>query len=148
MVLLRNFCIEDSVILYQQNRFQMSPDAIQKMITEWNTKLFNNKYYEMFAIINENRIVGTLSLYEHSSSVISIGPEIFSEYRQQGYAFQAMETAITIAKGKGYKIVSQQIRTNNIASLKLHVKLGFETDNYVYKNRRGNDVLIFLKNLT
>ncbi len=46
------------------------------------------------------------------------------------------------------EIVSQQIRTDNIASLNLHAKLGFETDNYIYKNRRGNDVLIFLKNLT
>ncbi len=101
----------------------------------------------MFAVINDDKIVGTISLYEHSHSVVSIGPEIFAEYRKQGYAFQAMETAIMTAKGKGYKIVSQQIRANNIASLKLHVKLGFETDDYVYKNSRGNDVLIFLKSL-
>lgn len=147
MVSLRNFCMEDSVVLHQQNRFQMSLDVIQKMIAEWNTRLFDNRYFEMFAVINENEIVGTLSLYEHSPSVVSIGPEIFTEYRRCGFALQAMETAIAIAKAKGYKIVSQQIRTNNIASLGLHAKLGFETDDYVYKNRRGSDVLIFLKSL-
>jgi len=76
MVSLRNFCIEDSVILYHQNRYQMSLDAIQKMIAEWNTKLFNNRYYEMFAVIHNNQIVGTISLYQHSHSVVSIGPEI------------------------------------------------------------------------
>lgn len=139
--------MEDSIILYEQNRFQMSLDTIQNMIIEWNTKLYNNRYYEMFAVINNHEIIGTLSLYEKSCSIVTIGPKIFPEHQQQGYACQAMKAAIAIAKTKGYKVVSQQIRTNNIASLKLHAKLDFETDNYVYKNQRGNDVLIFLKAL-
>ena len=147
MVHLRNFCMEDASTLYGQNRFQMSLDAIQDMISEWNTKTWNNRYFEMFAVTNGREIIGRLSLYEHSGSVVSIGPEIFAEHRQQGHACQAMETAIAMAKAKGYQIAFQQVRTDNIASRKLHAKLGFETDGYVYKNQKGRDVLIFLKAL-
>ncbi len=86
-----------------------------------------------------------LSLYEHSTAVISIGPEILAEYRRQDYAFSAIELAVSFAREKGYKIVSQQVRTDNAASIGLHLKLEFETDGYVYKNRHGNDILIFLK---
>ena len=77
MVHLRNFCMEDASTLYGQNRFQMSLDAIQDMISEWNTKTWNNRYFEMFAVTNGREIIGRLSLYEHSGSVVSIGPEIF-----------------------------------------------------------------------
>lgn len=147
MVSLRNFSIEDSTILHRQNRFQMSSEAIESMIAQWNTKSYHNRYFEMFAVMNEGEIVGEISLYEHSESVISIGPTIFAEYRQQGYAGQAMEAAIAIAKAKGYKIVSQQIRADNIPSRRLHAKLGFETDDYVYKNQKGKEVLLYLKAL-
>ncbi len=56
-----------------------------------------------------------------------------------------MKLAMKIAKNKGYKLVSQQIRVNNTASIALHKKLGFETDEYIYKNRHNNDVQIFIK---
>ena len=46
---------------------------------------------------------------------------------------------------KGYKIVSQQIRTNNTASIALHTKLGFETDNCIFKNKNDNEVSIYFK---
>ena len=48
---------------------------------------------------------------------------------------------------KGYQIVYQQVRTDNLASIKLHRKVGFETDDYVYKNQRGHDVVLFFKSL-
>ena len=49
------------------------------------------------------------------------------------------------AKEKGFKIVSQQIRTNNAASIALHSSLGFETNELVYTNAKGNQVSIYLK---
>ena len=50
-------------------------------------------------------------------------------------------------KEKGYKIACAQIRTDNIASISLHNKLGFETNGYVYKNRKDSKVVIYLKTL-
>lgn len=95
--------------------------------------------------MKDAEIVGMISLYQHSKSVISCGPEVFESYRRQGIAGEAMMLAMEKAKAKGYKLVSQQIRVNNTASIALHNKLGFETDGYIYKNRHGNDVQIFIK---
>ena len=56
-----------------------------------------------------------------------------------------MTEAIKIAEQKNYKVVLQQIRTDNKASIRLHESLGFESDTNIYKNRNGNDIYIFLK---
>ena len=128
-------------------KYEMSKDDAKKLITQSETELLNNKYFKMFAILNNEMCVGIVSLYEHSASVISIGPEIFEEYRNCGYATEAMKIAMNIVKTKGYKIVCQQIRTNNAASIQLHTKLGFETDNYSFFNKNKNEVVIYLKTL-
>ena len=99
----------------------------------------------MFAIINNDTVVGMISMYEHSKSVISIGPEIFEEYRRQGFAKSAMEKVISIAQRKQYAIVLQHVRINNEASIKLHESLNFEKDNSIYKNKKGNDIYLYLK---
>ena len=52
-----------------------------------------------------------------------------------------------MAKEKGYKIVSQQIRVSNAASIALHKSLGFETNDIIYTNAKGNQVSIYLKSL-
>lgn len=59
----------------------MSPEAIESMITQWDTKSYHNRYFEMFAVMNEGETVGQLSLYEHSDSVISIAR--YDSYRIQ-----------------------------------------------------------------
>ena len=125
----------------------LSSEQIVELIRDWNRKIFDGRYFEMFAVVSDNEIVGTISLYHHSSEVISIGPEIFSEYRRKGFAHEAMKQACSIAKNKGYKIVSQQIRTDNSASIALHLSLGFETNGSVYTNKKGNQVSIYLKSL-
>ena len=82
----------------------------------------------------------------HNDSITD-GPEIFESYRRHGFATEAMMLAIKKAKSKGYKLVLQQIRVDNVASIALHRKLGFETDGYAYKNKNGNDVQFFIKPL-
>ena len=146
MITFRNFIKEDALIL-QKEISSMSIEQIEQMICEWNQKRVNDKYFEMFAILYDINVVGTISLYQHSSQVISIGPEIFASYRKKGFAKQAMIYACNLAKEKGYKIVSQQIRINNTASIALHLSLGFETNGLIYTNEKGNQVAIYLKSL-
>lgn len=128
-------------------KFNMSLEDVDKLIAQSNTELYEDNFFKMYAVILGELCVGTISLYEHSASVVSIGPHIFEEYRQCGYATEAMEIAMDIAKAKSYRIISQQIRINNTASTKLHTKLGFETDNCIFKNRNGNEVYIYLKSI-
>ena len=145
MILLRNFKKEDTSKLQKYGYSDLTAEQVEALICDWSKKQVNGKYFEMFAIVSENKIVGTISLYQHSSEVVSIGPEIFCEYRRKGFAKEAMIIACQKAKEKGFKIVSQQIRTNNAASIALHSSLGFETNELVYTNAKGNQVSIYLK---
>ena len=143
MLTLRKFEAMDTEII--PSRLNLDLDGAKNLINEWNTRIFNGNYFEMFAIINNDTVVGMISMYEHSKSVISIGPEIFEEYRRQGFAKSAMEKVISIAQRKQYAIVLQHVRINNEASIKLHESLNFEKDNSIYKNKKGNDIYLYLK---
>ena len=143
MLTLRNFEAIDAEIV--ASRWNLDLDGAKNLINEWNTHIFNGNYFEIFAITNNEIVVGMISMYEHSKSVISIGPEIFEEYRRKGLAKSAMEKAISIAQKQQYAIVLQQVRTNNEASIKLHESLNFEKDNSKNKNKKGNDIYLYLK---
>lgn len=145
MLTLRKFEAMDTELV--SSRLNLNLDEAKNLINEWNTQIFNGNYFEMFAIINNDAIVGMISMYEHSKSVISIGPEIFEEYRRKGFAKAAMEKVISIAQRKQYAIVLQQVRINNDASIKLHESLNFEKDNAIYKNKNGNDIYLYLKSI-
>ena len=147
MVLLRNFKKEDALELQESGHWNLTTEQTEALIYDWNQKQFNGKYFEMYAIVFDDKIVGTLSLYQHTSEVVSIGPEVFCEYRRKGFAKEAMIRACQIAREKGFKIVSQQIRTNNTASIALHRSLGFEASEHVFTNAKGNQVSIYLKSL-
>ena len=145
MLNLRTISAEDMDVL--SSKAHLSNADLISMIDDTNAKSFNHRYFEMYVITEDDLIVGLISLYEQSASVISIGPEIFNEYRNCGYATNAMKIALEIARSNGYKIVFQQIRADNTASIRLHEKLGFETDGIIYKNRKQNDVYIYLKSI-
>ena len=147
MITLRPFSVKDALVLRPIMYTDMSMEQIEKMIRQWNKKQVNNRYFEMLAVICDEMIVGMISLYQHSDHVISIGPEIFPEYRRNGCAKEALKLACEKAKKMGYKIVSQQILIHNQASIALHRSLGFETNGYVYTNSKGNQVSIYLKSL-
>ena len=111
---------------------------------EWR---YSEILQQTFAVLDDNKIVGELSLYEHSKSIVSIGLEIFSDFQGQGYGKQALMSALQICGSKGYKIVCDQVRTDNAASIALHQSSGFESDMYRYKNQKGTDVYLYMKAL-
>lgn len=147
MVSLRHFQDSDAPILRESGNIGMSVEEIQDMIRSWNKFVFHGRYFEMFAVLCDDKIVGMISLYQLSDSVISVGPEIFPAFRRCGFSGEAMRIALDIAKGKGYRIALQQVQADNHASIALHKRLEFETDGYEYVNRKGKKVLIFLKSL-
>lgn len=147
MVTLRNITFDDLEVLQKHGYQNMTYEDIQKMISQWNQKEYQGKYFEMFAIVVGVDVVGTISLFQHSESVISCGTEVFECYRKNGFGKESMILALQIAKQKGYKIVSQQIRKNNEASIALHRSIGFESNEYAYVNEKGNEVFVYLKAL-
>lgn len=104
------------------------PDSREKLIqliNEWNTKIIDGKYYEMFAIIQEGTILGLLSLYEIDSKTISIGISIDQAYWRKRYASEALEIAFQILREKELYHIVSNCRSDNIASILLHKKCGF-----------------------
>lgn len=147
MIVLRSFSDADALALQRLAYPDLPIEKIKSMISEWNQKSYDGSYFEMFAIVKGEIVVGMISLYGQSAHLLGIGPEVFEAYRKQGIATEAMRLALEIAKEKGYRVVSQQIRTNNLASLALHESLGFETNGKSYINQKGNEVVIYLKAL-
>ena len=144
---LRNFTESDASSLQRAMHPDMPTEQIKEMIAAWNRKEVNNRYFEMFAVLEDDTVIGTVSLYQHTKEVLSIGPEIFPAFRRKGYAKEAMTLACSIAREKGYKIVSQQIRRDNEASIALHNSLGFETNGQIYTSAKGSQVAIYMKSL-
>lgn len=147
MLLLRNFTDADAEVFQRFCGTDMTLEEIRELFAKWNKKQYDGKYFEMFAIVKDGQLVGQISLYQLSKSMVSCGPVVFDCYRRQKNGENAMILAMDMAKNMGYKTVLQQIRVDNTPSLALHSRLGFETDGYTYKNKKGNDVLIYLKSL-
>ena len=148
MVKLRAFTIGDAEVLRQEHHHNMSIAEIKSMICDWNKLEFQGRYFEMFAIVNDDQIVGEISLYQLSESVISIGLEVFLKFQRQGLGKQAAILALQICKSKGYKIVCNQVLSDNSPSIALNKSLGFETDMYRYKNQKDKEVYLFLKSIS
>lgn len=144
MINIRHFTEHDATIIQQKQYTETSITDIHEMISEWEMKAYQGKYFEMFAIIANDAIVGSVSLYEHSKSIVSIGVEVYPEYRRNGYATEGMRLIMNHARNLGYQIIQDQVRTDNLASIALHNSLKFETDGYVFKNAKGKDVLLYL----
>ncbi|MDE6302692.1 MAG: GNAT family N-acetyltransferase [Clostridia bacterium] len=148
MISLRNYTYSDINFLQEHGYGHYSPDELKKLIDTWNSKIYDNSYFEMFAIDNGIEIVGYGSLYQRAKTMISCGLEIYSEYQRKGYATIAYRQLLDIAEQKGYAVAVAQVLVDNVASIALHKKLGFEAENYEYINKKGDKVYYFIKSLS
>ncbi len=123
----------------------MAESEIIDMIAEWDSCAYRGRYFEMFAVISGSRIVGHVSVYEHSQNVASTGIEILYSERGKGFASEAMHALLEYASGKGYRLILNQVLKDNQASIKLHERLGFESDGYVYRNQKNKEILLYTK---
>lgn len=145
MVNIRNFNHNDAEII-RKLFGTTSDEEISTLLGEWNKKIFQGKYFEMFAVTYDSTVVGSVSLYAHTKDAISCGPEILHEYRRRGFGYEAAAAALDYAKKNGYKIAVAQVRRNNPASIALHERLGFEID-HEFTNKKGSEVYFYIKSL-
>lgn len=61
---LRSFEKQDALILSEKLYTNLSIKQIEDMICLWETKQYEGKYLEMFAIVEGDKIVRRVSLYE------------------------------------------------------------------------------------
>lgn len=142
---LRHFGWEDANVLQKQLYPEQTTDDVRQMIDDWNTCEYQGHAFEMFAVTVNERIVGSASLYGRTRSIASLGIEILDGERNKGFAAAAMQKLLELAAKQGYRVILDQVRADNSASIRLHEALGFETDGYPYRNRRDHTVLLYLK---
>ena len=147
MIALRHFTPEDAESIHSFLYPDLSMSEIADMIQAWNACVYQGKYFEMFAVVKDGGIVGSASLREQSEGVVSAGIRIFQAERKKGFASQAMAILIAFAAQKGFRIMMDQVGTDNQASILLHEKLGFFSDRYAYQNQRNHAVFLFIKPL-
>ena len=144
MVSLRQFTDRDAAVIREKQMPDASIEEISRMIRDWQSNRYQGKHFEMLALTTDDAVVGCISLCGHTDKIVSLGAEVFFDERGKGYAAEGMRAAIERAGMQGYRIIQDQVRTDNAASRALHEKLGFETDGYVYTNAKGRNVLIYL----
>lgn len=93
-VALRNFSENDINVLQKYQYNFASYEKVKSYIAEWNCKTFNGKYFEIFAVVNDTAVVGSISVYQYGSSIISCDPEVFELYRKNGFAYKAILLAL------------------------------------------------------
>ena len=147
MLCLRPFTNSDVNLICEKLTPAVSVEEAAAMIGEWRTNTFQGRYFEMLAITVDGAIVGSISLYGRSVKIASIGVEVLPEGMGKGYASESMRLMIEKSRVQGYTIIMDQVRADNRTSISLHEKLGFETDGYVYKNAKDQNVLIYLLRL-
>ena len=146
MIFLHPITLNDADLFCDTSYSSMLPDTMGKMLTESLAKSHGGKYFELFTVMDETVCVGFVSLYETAPGEISCGPEVKPQYRQQGYGYFAVRTALERATLMGYTKAVAQIRQDNAASIALHKKLGF-TQCRSSLNRNGHSVFEFQKTL-
>ena len=145
MISLRHFSREDAESIRGNLYPDMTITDIMDMIDAWNSQLFHGHYFEMFAIVSGGQIAGSASLSERTRSIVSAGVEVYHHERGKGFGSEAVSLLLQYASEKGYRVMLNQVRKDNSASIRLHEKLGFETDGYVYRNQRNHEVVLYLK---
>ena len=146
MIFIRPVRCDDKNIFGDTSYDAMSSESMDNMLHESLAKSHSGRYFELFAVMDDDSCVGFVSLYETSPGQISCGPEIKPQYRQQGYGYLAVRTALERATRMGYTKAIAQIRQDNTASIALHQKLGF-TLCRSYTNKNGHPVSEFSKPL-
>lgn len=127
--------IDDIEILDLTEYNNLSKESRQLLIRDSDRGLCNGEFFRFYVIKNGKEPVGVINIYGHGADTISVAPEIFERFRNKGFATKSLNIAYTIAKEKGFSTVIAGIRKENVASQKLHEKLGFSfVEDFISKN--------------
>ena len=133
---LRHFNENDYLELTKYYMPNLKEEQFKQIIREWNLLKYKNKFFEIFAIVENRQIVGMISLYQHTSTVVSEGVEIFKPFRNKGLATKSILLIQNIAKFYGYKVffLSELFNSTSMgsSSASYHIPLTFTFIIFVY----------------
>lgn len=146
-LILRNLIEEDAEEIYDYRnneecfRYQRwedtSYDAVASFVNEYQESQFLSLEEEQhYAICMKNgRIIGDLScFYTEQDSCITLGYTISYKYHRNGYAYEALSAVIREIRLRFSELeIVGLVEKENIPSINLLRKLGFEEECYVEK---------------
>lgn len=124
----------------------LSDEKKQDLIMHSNSANYSGNYFKFFLLKMGDCVVGFINIYAHDKSVVSIAPEIKMQYRRKGFAEKGLILAYEFMKGLGYSVVVADINNDNIASQRLHEKLGFKIIKR-YINKNNKEMILYKKTL-
>ena len=116
----------DNIEVLNLTEYKVLSTEKRKMLVQDSEKgICGGEFFRFYLIKKGKTTVGVINMYGHGEEEISVAPEIFEIYRNKGFATKSLNLAYAIAKENGFNTVIAGIRKENIASRKLHEKLGF-----------------------
>ena len=143
---LRKFTINDIKVLKKFKYSQKTELEILKLIDDWNKGNSSGRYFEMFSVVGNERVVGEFSVFEYEPKAAGFAVEIFKPYQRKGYATFALSEGIKLAKDKGYTGAVVQVIKSNTAALTLFRNFGFDCVG-AFINPHGYEVVTLKKSL-
>ena len=143
---LRPFDSKDAPLLKQYLYPNKSLGDLERMVAEWNTKTYEGRYCEFFAVTVEDSAVGYVNLTEKSEDSVSVGAHIFPGARGKSYGTQAVNEILSLAVQKGYSQAEAHVRKTNTPSLRLCNSVGFLREGEGI-TAAGREIFIFRKEL-
>lgn len=143
---LRHFGNGDVAEIRRLEYPDLSEKEISDLVSAWNKKSYNGRYFEIFAVTLDDRVIGNVSLYEYEAEIFTAGLMIYEPYRNRGYGRNALTLLAAKAKEKGLKALYAKIRADNVASKKVAEKVGFILSDE-QNDSKGNRVYIMKKDL-
>lgn len=131
---------------FSEYHFKKSRIEILNLINIWNKKLYKGKYFEMYLIEVTNRRVGLLSLYQHTNNSVSIGISIESDFQNKGISTECVKIIVSKLQQSKWKYLLSQCRTDNLPSIAMHKKCGFEIIDKIITNK-SHEVFIWKMSL-
>ena len=147
MVILRSFRPSDWQVITKYQHTDMEQSDALMLIDAFNAPTYQGKFQKMLAIDDNKQIVGYVSMIEQSDGVVSIGVEIYTPFRRQGYAYAGISQICTMANALHYHTATGQVRKDNTASLTLCEKLGFRIVGEEI-SKRGRPVYNLVKSIS
>ncbi len=122
---LRAFTETDVPVLKERLYPKRTEGSISQIVAEWNTRSYEGRYCEFFAVTVDDDPVGYVQLCLQPEGDLSVGAHIFSDFRGKTYGTQAVRKVLAIAGEMGYSSVTARVRKNNVPSCRLCKTLGF-----------------------
>lgn len=118
--------ISDIALLDKTEYKGLSAKNREKLVYDSERFMHNGEFFRFFLIKDSGEFVGVINMCGHGAKTISVAPEILDGYKNKGYATNSLTLAYALAKEKGFQLITADIVKDNIASINLHLKLGFQ----------------------